>query len=88
MSPAQTDQTIERKRGGRPRALREEHVLALKEMAAEHPGATLDAITQMLAERCGVKVCSRAARPDLTPARRSRGASAIWWSTRSAFCWP
>ncbi|MCK6404275.1 MAG: hypothetical protein L6Q74_20590 [Sphaerotilus natans subsp. sulfidivorans] len=57
MSPAQTDQTIERKRGGRPRALRKEHVLALKEMAAEHPGATLDAITQMLAERCGVKVC-------------------------------
>lgn len=68
MSPAQTDQTIERKRGGRPRALREEHVLALKEMAAEHPGATLDAITQMLAERCGVKVCSLTVRKALREA--------------------
>lgn len=47
----------ELKRGGRPRALKEEHVLVLREIVAEHPQATLEAVTQILAERCGVKVC-------------------------------
>ncbi|MFM2057775.1 MAG: hypothetical protein RLY71_2160, partial [Pseudomonadota bacterium] len=28
-------------RGGRPRVLREEHVLTLREIVAERPGATL-----------------------------------------------
>ncbi len=48
---------VEPKRGGRPRALKEEHVLALREIVAEHPQATLEAVSQILAERCGVKVC-------------------------------
>lgn len=30
----------------------------------------------------------RAATPDSTPARRSRAASATWWSTRWVCCWP
>jgi len=50
--------TGEPNRGGRPRTLKEEHVLALKEIVAEQPGATLEVVTQLLAEHCGVKVCS------------------------------
>ncbi len=48
--------------GGRPRSLKEEHLLALREIAADHPGATLEAVTQLLHERCGVNVCSMTVR--------------------------
>jgi len=60
--------TGEPNRGGRPRTLREEHVLALKEIVAEQPGATLEVVTQLLAERCGVKVCSLTVRRALQDA--------------------
>jgi transposase len=60
--------TGEPNRGGRPRTLKEEHVLALKEIVAEQPGATLEVVTQLLAERCGVKVCSLTVRRALQEA--------------------
>ena len=60
--------TGELNRGGRPRTLKEEHVLALKEIVAEQPGATLEVVTQLLAERCGVKVCSLTVRRALQEA--------------------
>lgn len=49
-------------RGGRPHSLNEGHVLALREIVAEYPGATLDAVTRLLDERCGVTVCSMTVR--------------------------
>lgn len=60
--------TGEPNRGGRPRTLKEEHVLALKEIVAEQPGATLEVVRQLLAERCGVKVCSLTVRRALQEA--------------------
>lgn len=60
--------TGEPNRGGRPRTLKEEHVLALKEIVAEQPGATLEVVKQLLAERCGVKVCSLTVRRALQEA--------------------
>ncbi len=47
---------------GRRRLLNEGHVLALREIVTEHPGATLEAAARVLEGRCGVKVCSMAVR--------------------------
>lgn len=55
-SQAQPDGEVNR--GGRPRALTEEHLQVLRELASEAPGRSLDEVTRLLHERCGVSVCS------------------------------
>lgn len=62
------ERTGEPNRGGRARALR----LALREIVTEQPGATLEAVTQILAERCEVKVCSLTVRRALQEAGITR----------------
>jgi hypothetical protein len=48
--------------GGRPRSLSEGHVLALREIAVQHPGAALETVTRLLEEHCGMKVGSMTVR--------------------------
>jgi putative transposase len=45
-------------RGGQRPALKEQHVLVLREIVAEQPALSLEAVTALLEQRCGVRVCS------------------------------
>lgn len=57
---------------GRPRSLNAEHLQVLQELAREQPGASLEAITQRLEQRCGVRVCSLTVRRALKAAGIAR----------------
>ena len=56
------------KRVGRPPALNKRHIGVLRTLATQEPGASLEAITHQLAERCGVKVSTLTVRRALAAA--------------------
>lgn len=51
--------------GGRPSALKPEHIVALHEIVAEHAQASLEEIANELDRRCGLRVCTATIRRTL-----------------------
>jgi len=51
--------------GGRPSALKPEHIAALHEIVAEHAQASLEEIADELNRRCGLRVCTATIRRTL-----------------------
>lgn len=51
--------------GGRPSALKNEHIAALHEIVAEHAQASLEEIADELDRRCGLRVCTATIRRTL-----------------------